>query len=199
MYSDINNLNEPSKYQRYFIDANVWIAIIKYNTVNKKDSDFQPYIDFFEALVNLNSQPSKLFKKNNYQPKIIVTSMLLSEIINAYLRNVAMPAFLNCEPSKCNFKKDYRENIHSDYDKQLKILISDIRSYSFMFEIVDDNFSTNSDLSFLNELNRNVDFNDLYYYKLMKSLNVPIVTDDKDFKYNDIMVFTNNKRVLKKL
>lgn len=68
-----------------------------------------------------------------------------------------------------------------------------------MFETIDDNFSTNSDLSFLNELNRNVDFNDLYYYKLMKSLSVPIVTDDKDFKYNDIMVFTNNKRVLKKL
>lgn len=106
MYFDINNLNkEPDKYKLYFIDANIWIAIIKYNNFNKKDIDFQPYFDFFEALVNLNSLPNKLIKKDKYKPKIIMTSMLLSEIINAYLRNVAMPAFLNCKPGEKSSNK----------------------------------------------------------------------------------------------
>ena len=185
---------DPQSHEYYFFDANIWIAILKNNYSNNSERGLQPYIDFFEAMVNLNSFSAKVAKK---QPKIVLTGMLLSEVINAYLRSVAMPAYLNCAPGQGNFKKDYRENIHSDYDRQINILTSDINSFSFMFHLVDDCFSKISPLTHLSSLNREVDYNDLYYYELMKFLNIPIITHDKDFRFNDIQIYTNSYPLLK--
>ena len=187
---------DPQSYPVYFFDANIWIALIKYNNLNKKEKGFDEYINLFEAIVQLNNiSDPKIEKKIKCKPRIAITSMLLSEIINAYLRRVAMPAFLN--GSSGDFKKDYRENIYSDYDKQLKIIISDILSYSFTFVYVDDAFSSIDHNSFLNSLNRNLDFNDLYYLNLMELKSIAIVTHDKDFNTHNVSILTSNYRLLK--
>lgn len=187
---------DPQTYPVYFFDANIWIALIKQNNLNKKEKGFDDYINLFDAIINLNgiSDP-KALKKIKYKPRIAITSMLLSEIINAYLRRIAMPSFLN--NSYGDFKKDYRENIHSDYDKQLKIIISDILSYSFLFQFVDDDFSAFNHDVFLSSLNRNVDFNDLYYLNLMEKNSIAIVTHDKDFNSPNVNILTSNYKLLK--
>lgn len=189
----------PESHQFYFFDANIWIAILKNNQYDNAEKYYQPYIDFFESIVNLNTiTDTKILKKVKNVPKIVFTSMLLSEIINAYLRNVAMPAFLRCKPGEGNFKKDYRENVYSDFDKQIKILVSDIQQFSFLFHIVDDSFSKIGIGNSLNLLDRKIDFNDLYYSLLMKELSIPIVTHDKDFKFDSITIITTNSILLQK-
>jgi predicted nucleic acid-binding protein len=189
----------PESHPFYFFDANIWIAILKNNQYDNAEKHYHPYIDFFESIVNLNTiTDTKILKKVKNVPKIAFTSMLLSEIINAYLRNVAMPAFLRCKPGEGNFKKDYRENIYSDFDKQIKILVSDIQQFDFLLHIVDDSFSKIGIGNSLNLLDRKIDFNDLYYSLLMKELNIPIVTHDKDFKYDSISIITTNNILLQK-
>jgi len=187
----------PESFSHYFFDSNVWIAFLKYNHKNNADRRFTPYIDLFEGVVQLNAiTEPKLQKKVKNIPKIVMTSMLLSEIINTYLRVVAMPSFLN-KPDG-NFKKDYRNNIHSYYDKQLKILLDDIKSYSFIYEYVKDDFIELNPMELLSDLNRKVDFNDLYYMKLMEKYQYVIVTDDGDFDSHEITVLTENKNLLSK-
>jgi predicted nucleic acid-binding protein len=187
---------DPQSYPIYFFDANIWIALIKYNNLSKKEKGFDEYFDLFDAIVHLNNiSDPKIEKKIKCKPRIAITSMLLSEIINAYLRRVAMPTFLNGHPG--DFKKDYRENVYSDYDKQLKIIISDILSYSFLFEYIDDSFSKIDHSVFLNSLNRSLDFNDLYYLNLMELNTIAIVTHDKDFKTHNVNILTSNQKLLK--
>ncbi len=197
--AQIEKLSEklPESFSHYFFDSNVWIAFLKYNHKNNADRRFTPYIDFFEGVVQLNEiTDPRLQKKVKNMPKIVMTSMLLSEIINTYLRVVAMPSFLN-KPDG-NFKKDYRNNIHSDYDKQLKILLDDIKSYSLIYEYVNDDFIELNPMELLIDLNRKVDFNDLYYMKLMEKYQYVVVTDDGDFDSHDITVLTENQNLLSK-
>jgi predicted nucleic acid-binding protein len=187
----------PESFSHYFFDSNVWIAFLKYNHKNNADRRFTPYIDLFEGVVQLNAiTEPKLQRKVKHIPKIVMTSMLLSEIINTYLRVVAMPSFLN-KPNS-DFKKEYRNNIHSDYDKQLKILLDDLKSYSFIYEYVKDDFNELNPMELLSDLNRKVDFNDLYYMKLMEKYQYVIVTDDGDFDSHEITVLTENKNLLSK-
>lgn len=189
----------PESYSHYFFDSNVWLAFLKYNHKNDKQKRFIPYIDFFEGVVQLNSISNpKVLKKVVNVPKVIMTSMLLSEIINTYLRVVAMPSFLKCKPGEGNFKRDYRNFVHSDYDKQLKILLDDIQAYSFMYEFLSDSFIDLNPMSLINHLNRKLDFNDLYYIKLMEKHKIAIVTDDGDFDSHNIEVLTANHNLLQK-
>ncbi len=197
--AQIEKLSEklPESFSHYFFDSNVWIAFLKYNHKNNADRRFTPYIDFFEGVVQLNEiTDPRLQKKVKNMPKIVMTSMLLSEIINTYLRVVAMPSFLN-KPDG-NLKRDYRNNIHSDYDKQLKILLDDIKSYSLIYEYVNDDFIELNPMELLIDLNRKVDFNDLYYMKLMEKHRFVVVTDDGDFDSHDITVLTENQNLLSK-
>ncbi|MFM1755106.1 MAG: hypothetical protein RLZZ236_2045 [Bacteroidota bacterium] len=193
--AQIEKLSEklPESFSHYFFDSNVWIAFLKYNRKNNADRRFTPYIDFFEGVVQLNEiTDPKLQRKVKHIPKIVMTSMLLSEIINTYLRVVAMPSFLN-KPNS-DFKKEYRNNIH----KQLKILLDDLKSYSFIYEYVKDDFNELNPMELLSDLNRKVDFNDLYYMKLMEKYQYVIVTDDGDFDSHEITVLTENKNLLSK-
>ncbi|WP_372772373.1 hypothetical protein [Mangrovibacterium sp.] len=199
--SKILSLTEcaPDSFPCYFFDANVWIALLRYNQTDKKEKRFVPYIDLFEAIINLNTiTDPKIVKRIKYQPQIAVTSMLVSEIINAYLRNVAMPAFFpNSKPGEKNFKRDYRQFKYSDYDKQLKLIVDDIQAYSFVYKLMCDKFDSLNSIDMLNSLTRDIDFNDLYYQQLMEVENVAIVTDDKDFSSCSVNVITANPKLLR--
>jgi hypothetical protein len=200
MAYSISNVSgfDPQLNEYYFFDANIWIAAIKQNHCGTIDIRIKPYIEFFDAVVSLNNiTDPKIVKRLKFQPKIIMTSMLLSEIINAYLRKVSMVLFYNNNMTGIDFKRDYREMVHSDYEKQLKNIVSDIQAFNSMLHFVDDDFKSMDASSIFPFLNRKVDFNDFYYFKLMKSLNIPIVTDDKDFNFEDILILTENTKLLK--
>ena len=67
-----------------------------------------------------------------------------------------------------------------------------------MYEFLSDSFIELNPMSLINHLNRKVDFNDLYYIKLMEKHKIAIVTDDGDFDSHDIEVLTANQNLLRK-
>jgi hypothetical protein len=134
------------------------------------------------------------------QPKIVLTSLLLSEIINAYMRNVAMKSFFGGDDTykTKDFKSEYRDNVKSDFQKQLKDLCSDIASFQDYKIIMDDDFKNIDPFSFLPTLSSTIaDFNDLYYFHFFKERNIPIVTHDKDFKFENVTILTSHQALIR--
>ncbi len=204
---DIASLN-PDTYPYYFFDSNVWIAQLRGLAIGG-DSKDTVYTNFFEAVISLNlvNEP-KAVKKIKHQPKIIVTSLLLSEIFNAYMRQVAMKLFyyeegkkmgLNNDAAKSDwrnydFKRDYRQTPH--FSEQFKKLKRDFLKYKNVVEFRNDPFVEADPVSLIQEISESSDFNDfLYYYTLVES-GVPIVSDDGDFCFQDIEIVTANKKLL---
>lgn len=196
---DINNV-DPQSHKAYFFDANVWIAVLKSTARISHEYREQPFIDFFEAVINLNTVTDpKLLKKIKYQPKIIVTSLLISEIINAYMRRVAMKIYFKNQGVDYltkSFKSDYRQNPSSDYESQLTNLITDFIAFKDYIELWDDELKNIDPFTILPGLNSDVDFNDYYYYYHFSKKDVPIVTIDGDFIFQDIDIITANPKLL---
>ena len=139
---------EASAREKYFIDANIWIAVIK-GSASSKRNRFKPYVDFFESIIEVNqniiTDPKvlKIWKKQGrFQPKIIMTSMLMSEIFNAYMRRVAMKEYYNKEELKTKeYKRDYRKT--KDHANKLKRLKNEFLAYYKYMEIREDDFKKN--------------------------------------------------------
>jgi hypothetical protein len=195
-YYKIENF-DPASRPYYFFDANVWIAILAGENTKK----VQPYINFFESVISLNELEGAalkvLIKQKKHQPKIIMTSLLMSEIFNTYMRNVAMRQFYNSrEVSTKNYKKDYRKT--TDHEHQLKRLKANFLSYKNYFDLKNDKFGTTmTPLAVCNQLLSNADFNDFYYYYQLVDDNIPIVTEDGDFIFQDIEIITDNSALLR--
>jgi len=190
----------PDQFESYFFDANSWIIAIKLSKHTQHYTYERKYADFFEAVINTASLTDpKLIKKLKYQPTISITSMLLSELINAYMRQIAMRMWFGGgeEYRKKNFKEDYRLDPQSDYNKQLKSLTNDISSYKDFTKVIDDDFKNIDPFTLINSLSETCDFNDLYYYYRLSELNTCIVTDDSDFHFQDIPIITGNPKLLK--
>jgi hypothetical protein len=189
-------------YPFYFCDANVWIAALKYYGICGGTVDYEkPYQDFISALVNLNelSDPEAIKRRKN-NPKIILTCLVLSEVINSYMRKVAMKAYFgnDVEYKNHDFKRDYRDNPVSDYKEQLKNLSTDIIAFSDYTILFNDDFSIIEPFRIITSLPTiDADFNDLYYYNYFKDKNIPVVTHDKDFKFEDIDIITSNRGLLR--
>ena len=192
---------EAAQRERYFIDANVWIAVLK-GVASLQPSNYEmPYVEFFDSIIQLNLLEDRrglkaLKKQGKFQPKIVMTSMLMSEIFNAYMRNVAMKLYYSKEELKRNdYKRNYRNT--PDHDKQLKRLKDEFLAFYDYMEIKDDEFSKNDPKLICSQLKSDSDFNDQYYYYLLTDSNIPIVTGDRDFIFQDIEIITNNNELLK--
>lgn len=188
------------EFPYYFCDANVWIAAMKCYCLGSVDKYEEPYQTFVEAVVNLNEErDTHALKHIKNQPKIVLTSLVLSEIINSYMRNVAMKSFFmgSVLSKPPDFKKDYRDNPSSNYRAQLKNLCTDIIAFSDYTVLWDDEFIKVDPYSWLNNLHSiDADFNDLYYYEYIKHKHIPFVTSDKDCKFPDVTIITANKELL---
>lgn len=176
--------NVTLKKQLYFFDANMWIKILK-PPFNLKGRD-KKYLEFFEK-----------FKSSAVHPKIAVTSLVLGEVINRIMREVAMSKYLKqegLEPGKVNkgyYKEVYRGTDH--FKGQYALLCDDIKGYHNKYEFVSDSFG--EDIRTKDILTRpayGLDFNDNYYVLLAKKYGFPIITDDGDFFVEDVEVMTYN-------
>jgi hypothetical protein len=196
---DINEL-DPQIEPLYFCDANVWIAALKFYGIGDPAKEEKPYIDFVEAVVNLNElKDPEALKRIKNKPKFVITSMLLSEIINAFMRKVAMKTYFADKFTKgLDFKSAYRDNPVSDYNKQLNNLVTDIIAFKDYTILMDDNFCSLSPFEFIAELDSKMDFNDRYYFEFLKSKNIPFVTHDKDCHFDGVKVITSQVKLLHK-
>lgn len=149
----------------YFFDNNVWINL-------------------FAPLINLNKvQQSKAsnFLKNllSYNPQIVITSLLLSEFSNTYLRFRFEQWKKLVKNPLANYKRDYKStNDFKDSLDEAKTLINEILSLKVVSPYPDNFNSINlKDIFDCFE----IDFNDSYYYQQCKLNNWILVTSDNDF------------------
>jgi predicted nucleic acid-binding protein len=182
---DIRNCTPQNK--KYFLDANVWLLILN-RPFNPKPNE-KAYLDFVTKITGSIFSP---------RPKIIMTSLLLSEVINRHLRSFAMPEFAKnnhiINPSNNYYKEVYRQSSQFKIDQEL--LCDDIKGWHNYIELVDDEFNALRPFQLLKNFPANMDFNDNYYYSLCKKNSYSIVTNDGDFLLKDIEVITANKKDL---
>lgn len=192
-FKNIKKLTQYTKVEpiTYFIDAQVWIYSM--NSFEDKKWWEERYIKFFFDIIESDINP---------KPKILVSTLLISEIINTYLRQVAMPEYkLFNDVSKndsFNFKKDYRITNH--YKNSYKQVCDDIFSYKESILFCNDSSIISNAESILKADISAFDFNDYSYYLLCKEFSkdntIKILTNDGDFMVKDIDMITLNKDLL---
>jgi hypothetical protein len=194
---------KPDSYAYYYFDANCWITqLISSNRSLSLISRNQAslYLNFFSDVVTLAVPNIKANKKpGSYNPKIIITSLLVSEIFNRYIR-LCWEVYKNIDPACTDFKKNYRDT--SDYAKSVSNLSSDFEAFKDYVELESDYIKEIDPYTLLPSISSLNDFNDIYaYYQLIevKKIKYPIaiVTDDSDFVFHGIDIITANRRLLK--
>jgi len=176
----------------YFFDANVWLLII--DRPLQPQYFEQPYIDFWDSLIASQRGEEKL---------IAVNSLLISEIFNAFLRirfnNFKKALVYKNQLSKesinnYEFKRDYRRTNECETD--VKLFSSEFLAYSAYIQIFNDGAEKVDMFKFIKDFSYDADFNDIFYHEFCKLNNLPIVTNDGDFAFNDIEIITNNRKLL---
>jgi predicted nucleic acid-binding protein len=182
----------------YFLDTNVWVyAMNSVHLPNVADKGNKRYTDFFFEIVEFENKP---------RPRIIMCSLLMSEIINTYMKKYAMADFLFLTYTKkgekaphIDYKKDYRSTEH--FKTNYKLILNEIKTYHESIEVIDDCFVELKPFQLLKECPTEQDFNDYYYHVLCKKFskkkaNFSFVTNDGDFKITDFEILTSNISLL---
>jgi predicted nucleic acid-binding protein len=184
--------------RHYLFDANLWIKILL-PTYNKKPRD-EKYLGFFSK-----------FKSNSKNPKIVLTTLIISEVMNRLLREYGMNyLFFRANPQakalfdngtpeykRSFYKSVYRKDDH--YKDTYKKLADEFRNYESLSVFVDDGFGKEVSINdALTLLSKDLDFNDNYFVHLAKSRNYIIVTDDEDFFIEDVEIVTYNSTLHQK-
>lgn len=186
---DIYFTKVTSRY--YFFDANIWIYVL--DEFNSHKSLFKKYSEFFHEVAE-SHLPSR--------PKIVLCSLLLSEIINTYMHKIVFKEFIEenyngIQPTDFDFKKHYRPT--QFYKEKLAILCDNIKAFNKSIENIDDSFVALRPFQLLKNAPANLDFNDYYYIQLCKEISnkkaISIVTNDKDFKVTDIEIITGSQEL----
>lgn len=157
-FTNISNLRSSIVEScSYFLDANIWI----YSLQRFEDlANWQAsYYNFFYDIVDSSLSP---------KPKIVLPSLLLSEIINTFLKQIALPEYrlLYSIPSNVvtNFKKDYRPTQHCK--DSFERIMDDIVSIKSSIEFLNDSAIVNEAYLFDKNIS-DFDYND---YSVLLSL-----------------------------
>lgn len=197
MAYNIHNIKNFTVMDRemYFLDSNAWVWYLMAeqfgDDILKKDWQ-KYYVEFVRGIVTLNSYiDKKAIKGLKHQPKIVLTSLLISELTNVYLSLLMKDHIDSLETAKerneYKFKK-FRDTLY--YQEQHRYIISVFQEMSPFLYFLDDEFNALNPLELLANLTSKYDFNDFYYYSLLKNKNITVVTDDGDFKFEDIEIVT---------
>lgn len=186
----IENIREqnPLPDHRYFLDTNVWLAILA-DTFNTKR--YRPYLEFFNKIIDWSGKDS---------PKIAITNLLLAEVINRMIHSIHYPEYkaINTpvpgESDREHFKKTYRPS--EQYAIDLESVCRDIRSYHNRIEFVSDNLDQYNCRDLIKNIPQHLDINDYLLGKIALSQGLIVVTDDSDFLIEDVTVFTANSELL---
>jgi predicted nucleic acid-binding protein len=181
----INPLNQsfPEEGKKYLLDANVWKFIL--SLPQNLTAEELVYVNFFDAIINLSSNP--LCKD---KPSIYINGLIISEVYNAHMRS-HWDAYNLTIANDIKFK-DYRST--EDFKKNLSNIKSDFKAYLPYLEIGIDLVHSPDKILF--EIPSFSDFNDHYYFKIAQSNGFTIITNDGDFKYSDIDILTMRPQLL---
>ena len=170
----------PQNGDKYFFDANIWlyfycpIGNYNKNTICKYDSFLK--------------------KSINSKTTIYISSLVISEIVNRWLR-LDFERVKRKDARMRNFKQDYRGSAYYNSTvKDVKLVFNQLLKISTP---LDDRATEISLPDVLSGLDR-ADFNDCYYHHLAKLDNLLIVTNDADFAELDtgISILTANQSLL---
>lgn len=149
----------------YFFDNNIWISLfaplINTNSTQQKKSS-----SFLKELYSCNSQ-------------IVISSLIISEFSNRYLRFDFEQWKKSSGNFGANYKNDYKKT--DEYKSALddvKFLVRKITSLDLV-ERYPDSFNSINIEQILN--NFEIDFNDAYYLEQCSQNNWILVTSDNDF------------------
>ncbi|PZR24444.1 MAG: hypothetical protein DI539_00260 [Flavobacterium psychrophilum] len=177
------------KGAKYFLDANIWIFIL--SPPNKPPHRIKQYLSLFDEILQDDSI------------KIVVPTLLISEVINRILKMVHYPDFLRKNgTSKADINQEYYKDVFRPsqaYKDSYAVLTDDFIAYSSSIELVNDGLGTEIDYSdILENPPTDLDFNDNYYYNLALKRNYIVISDDKDFWVENIKIITQNNTLLEK-
>lgn len=192
-YNNIVKLKEstPVKSCLYFLDAQIWVYATQSFNISNEHWQLR-YVNFFQSIID-NDLAVK--------PKILLNSLLLSEIINTYMKQIAFVDYCTCigkPTNEVSYKKEYRNDEH--YKRSFKYINDEIKSYRSVIEFVDDKHIVNLFPEFLKSDILPFDLNDYYFYLTCKEYSkeneLICITNDGDFLVNDIDILTYNKDLL---
>lgn len=196
---DVKLLNPKNhNYPLYLFDTSLWLKILKppFEGLSKQEIKYQ---EFFES-----------FKLSPKKPKILLTSLIISEIINRWLRDYGLNKYFEEHPEEhemflqrdAKYKREYFKIIYrptKHYSDTYNSICEDLLAYESYCVCSHDEFGSELCLQeVLTFASPKLDFNDNYYVLLAKKKNVPIVTDDADFFVDGITVLTYNTKLHEK-
>jgi len=171
----------PHDGDKYFFDANIWLYF--YCPVGNYNKNTISKYDGF------------LKKSINSKTVIYISSLVISEIVNRWLR-LDFERVKRKDVSIRYFKRDYRGSAY--YHSTVKDIKAVFNNQLLKISMPLDDRATEISLSdVLSGLDK-IDFNDCYYHHLAKLDNLLIVTNDADFAKLDtgVSILTANQKLL---
>lgn len=160
---DINSY-APKSSDVFFFDNNIWMYLFcplgNYNQHRQRS-----YSAFLQSVQTARAT-------------IFISSLILSEFANRYLRMDFEQWKKNSGNITADFKKDYVGS--AQYIQTAKEVAIQIKTIMRICEKSPDNFNAINLNQVLNHL-KSIDFNDSYYIELAELGGWKIVTDDSDF------------------
>ena len=182
---DISNYS-PDKDDKFFFDANIWMYLYCPLGGYGKDKP-EKYSGFLKKALEAKSS-------------IFISSLVLSEVFNAWIK-LDYNILKDKDKSKyADFKKNYRNTgLYRNQTSFLKTVVT--KHILNIAKRTDDKFKNIS----LDELFKEIeasDFNDNYYLAMANCENFKIVTNDSDFAFSrkrSIPILTANYKMLKRV
>lgn len=205
----------PNEKRKVLFDTQLWLkcfldqsSFLQGRLVEQSDpvratiSKSKRYVRFFNDFVRADTTT----------PKVVLPAVLLSEIINAYLRRIMFPRYQSDfdyeiakwikekEKNKERydlFKEHYRTSIR--FSQDFRMLRRFMHYASPYLILMPDEFGVTYHFdSVLDYTATSLDFNDNYYCVLARKNNWIIITDDGDFRDQpDLDIYTLNTKLLR--
>jgi predicted nucleic acid-binding protein len=187
LITDVRKVS-PAPGARYLFDANVWLSVLDLNFQTKFSP---PYEDFFDSVYGSMLDP---------KPKIVLPSLLLSEILNRLVNDIYYKEYCLANPKPetmtkhKHFKDFYR--VSKEYEQDFAMACGSIRGYHQNVELLSDDLNQFSFKDLTKNIPLHLDFNDHLYCQLAKKKGLTIVTGDHDFAVEDIPIITSHPKLL---
>lgn len=173
---------QPQQTDRFFFDTNIWMLL--YCPIGSYKKELVGKYDGF------------LKKVLSAGATVCISSLVLSEFCNAYLR-LEFNRLKIQEPDKYkDFKRDFRST--DGYRDLMREVVITVKGQILkLARRIDDRFSHIAIEDIFDNMEQH-DFNDKYYLALAESESLKLVTNDADFSTSTggILILTANNRLL---